>query len=368
MAMRADELAERIGAELRGDGSVTLAGCAALAEAGPSDLSFLANPRYLRQLDQTRAGAIVLGPGDAAQANGRTVLIADDPYFAFRSAVVALVGFRPQPGPGVSEQAAVAPGATVGPDCHISPFTVVAEHARIGARCVIYPGCYVGRDARIGDDCILYPNVTVYDGCVVGDRVTLHAGCSIGQDGFGYATHPDKAGTIVHHKIPPLGHTVIEDDVELGACCTVDRATVGATVVGAGTKCSNNVTIGHGCKVGRHNLLVAQVGLAGSTKTGDYVVMGGQAGAAGHLEIGDGAQFAAQSGIAGDVPGGGKYGGAPVQPLTQAKRQYLAMARLPEMLKTMRRLQQRLDQLEDRLARAEPSAAQHQSDAGHEPR
>ncbi|MFW6058743.1 MAG: UDP-3-O-(3-hydroxymyristoyl)glucosamine N-acyltransferase [Phycisphaeraceae bacterium] len=348
MPLTLEELAKRIGAELRGDGALPIHGCATLDEAGPTDLSFLANRKYARQLQASRAGAVVLTPADAEQAGERPMLVTDDPYFAFRNAVVALIGFREHPAPGISDKAVVADSATLGKDCHVSPFAVIAEGAKLGARCVIYPGCYIGRDVVLGDDCVLHPNVTIYERCTLGNRVVLHAGCSIGHDGFGYATHQG-----AHHKIPHIGTAIIEDDVEMGAACTVDRATLGTTRVGAGTKCSNSVTIGHGCTVGRHNLLVAQVGLAGSTKTGDYVVMGGQAGAAGHLEIGDGAQFAAQSGIGKSMPGGQQYGGAPAVPLAQIKRQWMAVQRLPDLLTTVRQLQKRIDQLETRLSETE---------------
>ena len=350
MPLTVDELAKKIGAEVRGDHALEIHNCLPLEEAGAHDLSFLANRKYVQRMRDSNAGAIVLSPDDAELASeGRTLLVADDPYFAFRNAVIALFGFREHPTPGISEKAEIADSAQLGEDCHVSPFAVIAEGAKLGARCVIYPHCYIGADTVLGDDCILYPNVTVYEQCTLGDRVALHAGCSVGHDGFGYATHQRDNEPTKHHKIPHTGTTIIENDVEMGACCTVDRATVGSTVVGEGTKCSNNVTIGHGCKVGRHNLLVGQVGLAGSTKTGDYVVMGGQTGAAGHIEIGDGAQFAAQSGIGSNMKGGRQYGGAPAVPLQQTKRQWMALSRLPDMRETVRDLQQRIAQLEARL-------------------
>ena len=347
MALTTQQLGEKIGAAVRGDGALRIDNCLPLEEAGPNDLSFLSNRKYIKQMRDSRAGAVVLSPDDAELAGeDRTVLIADDPYFAFRNAVVALFGFRKHPAPGVSDKAEVADTAQLGENCHVSPFAVIAEGAKLGARCTIYPHCYIGAEAVLGDDCILYPNVTVYERCVLGSRVALHAGCSIGHDGFGYATHQKPDEPLAHHKIPHIGHTVIEDDVEMGAACTIDRATIGSTVIGAGTKFSNSVTIGHGCKIGRHNLFVGQVGLAGTTKTGDYVVMGGQAGAAGHIEIGDGAQFAAQSGIGSNMKGGQQYGGVPAIPLSQAKRQWFAISRLPDMLSTVRKLEKRIQALE----------------------
>ncbi|MFP4144139.1 MAG: UDP-3-O-(3-hydroxymyristoyl)glucosamine N-acyltransferase [Phycisphaeraceae bacterium] len=349
MEMTARQLADHIGARLRGDGSTPLTGCATLDQAGPGDVSFLANRKYASQLATTQAGAVVLSPDDADRYQGPAALIADDPYFAFREAMVALAGFREQPPPGIDERAVIDAAATLGEDCHVGAFAVVAAGAVVGDRCVIYPGCYVGPDAKIGDDCILYPSVTVYDRCELGSRVTLHAGCVIGQDGFGYATHANAGGAPAHHKIPQTGNAVVEDDVEMGANCSVDRASMGSTVIGRGTKFSNSVTIGHGTRVGKYNLFVAQVGLAGSVVTGDYVVMGGQVGVAGHLRIGDGVQIAAQSGVMHDLEANTQYGGSPARPFTETKRQLLAMGRLPDLLGSVRKLEKRVAELEARI-------------------
>lgn len=342
MKITADQLAKRIGASVRGDGSKQLIGCAGLGDAGPEHISFVANPKYLRALTDTRAAAVLVSARDERYApEDLTLLIADDPYFAFREAVVVLHGFRIQPKPGISDQAVVAPDATVDPSCSIQPFVYIAPGAKVGAGSVIYPNCFVGPNAMIGRDCVLYPNVTVYNDCHLGDRVTLHAGCVIGQDGFGYATHQGK-----HHKIPQIGNVVIEDDVEMGAACTIDRATVGSTRIGQGSKFSDLIAIGHGTTIGKHNLLVAQVGIAGSTQTGDYVVIGGQAGIAGHIKLGDQVQIAAKSGVIDDLPDAGPYGGAPAMPMHQARRSLLAMGRLPELLQDFRKLQKRVTELE----------------------
>lgn len=339
--MTIDELARRIGATVRGDGSASVSRCAGLEEAGPGDVSFLANRKYAKLLATSKAGAVVVSPADAEQAPEKTLLVADDPYFAFRQAVVALHGFRTHAPPGIHPQAFIDDTAIVGELCTIRPFVYIAPRARIGKRCVIYPHCYIGKDAVIGDDCILYPSVTVYDHCVLGNRVILQAGCVIGQDGFGYATHKGE-----HHKIPQIGNVVIEDDVEMGANCAIDRATVGSTRIGKGTKFSDLVAIGHGTAVGKHNLLVAQVGLAGSVQTGDYVVMGGQVGVAGHLKIGDMVQIAAKAGVMNDLAAKGQYGGEPALPIHDAKRNVLATMRLPEMIVEFRKLQKRVAELE----------------------
>ncbi len=370
MGLTASQLASQIGAELRGDASRVLTACAPIDEATGEQVTFLSNPKYAKSLATTKAGAVVVSAGDAANAPAElTLLVAKDPYFAFRQAVVALHGFRRHPSPvgaatassaaaksplaacaapatGVSSLAVVDPTAKIGRDVSIHPFAVIAPHAVIGDRTVIYPHCYIGEHASIGEDCQLFPSVTVYDHCVLGNRVTLHAGCVIGQDGFGYATAKLPGEEPRHHKIPQVGNAVIEDDVEMGAGCTVDRATIGSTRIGKGTKFSDLIAIGHGASIGKHNLFVALVGIAGSTETGDYVVMGGQVGVAGHLTIGAGAQLAAQSGVMTDVPAGEKYGGQPAMPLNIAKRNYLSLTRLGDMMKEFRELQKRVAELE----------------------
>jgi len=354
MAYPLAQLAETIGATLRGDGSVTVASCATLADAGPDQLSFLANPRYAEQTADTDAAAIVVSPGDARTIPHRNLLIADDPYYAFRQAMVLLHGFRPRPEPGIHPLACIDETATIGEHCHIGPFVHVGPGASIGRRSVLLSHVAVGRDAEVGEECLIYPNVTIYDRCRLGHRVTLHAGCSIGQDGFGYATHQAEGDAAPqHHKIPQTGIAVIGDDVEMGANCSVDRATMGATVVAAGTKFSNSVTIGHGSKVGRHNLFVALVGLAGSVTTGDYVALGGQVGVAGHLSIGDRAQVAATSGVMTSIPADGKWGGAPAQPLKQAFRTHACVQQLPDLAATVKKLERRVHKLEAALQQAE---------------
>ncbi len=357
MTVTLTQLAEKLHAVVRGDGGGTVTGCAAIDEAGPAHVTFVANRKYLSHLATTQAAAVILGPQDVGEAPATlTLLVADDPYFAFRNAMIALHGWRQHPPPGVSPQAYVDPTAVVEELCTIRPFAYVAPQARIGRRCILYPGCYVGKYAVLGDDCVLYPNVVVYDKCVLGDRVTLHSGTVIGQDGFGYATHAFPNQAPAHHKIPQAGNVVIEDDVEMGANCSIDRATIGSTVIRRGTKFSDGVTIGHGCEVGEHNLLVAQVGLAGSVTTGKYVVMGGQVGVAGHLTIGDQVQIAAKAGVMHDLDARKQYGGAPATEFTDTKRQLLALTRLPEMLATIRKLQKRIDALEKQARVSDPPA------------
>lgn len=348
MSMTLADLAKTIDATICGGGddvgALMIEGCGRLEDAKGDEVSFLANRKYVSQLKTTGAGAVIVGE-DVEVPEGLVVLVAEDPYYAFRNAVVALHGWREHPDfsfssevkGNVSEQAVVDPSATIGEGTVVHPFAVIGAGVEIGENCVVYPHTFIGPGVKIGDDCQLYASVTIYDGCVIGDRVTLHSGCVIGQDGFGYATH---AGA--HHKIPQTGNVVIEDDVEMGAGCAIDRATMGSTVIGEGTKFSNMIAIGHGTKVGKHNLYVAMVGLAGSVETGDYVVMGGQVGVAGHLKIGNMVQIAATSGVMHDVEDGARIGGAPAIDIKSLFRNHLHVTKLPEMAKRLKQIEKKL--------------------------
>jgi UDP-3-O-[3-hydroxymyristoyl] glucosamine N-acyltransferase len=318
--MRLDELARRIGAEVVGDGGAEVKAANTLEAAGPQELAFLANPRYGRLLDTTRAAAVVAGMG---VSSGRvTLLKTNDPYYAFTQAAVILHGYRKHPHAGVH------------PAAHVD------STASIGQGTVIYPGVYVGPRARIGKDCILYPNVVIYDDCVLGDRVTIHAGTVVGQDGFGYATHGGE-----HYKIPQIGNVIIEDDVEIGTNCAIDRATLGSTVIGKGTKLSDLIAVGHNTRIGPHGLLVAQVGIAGSVTIGHHATIAGQTGIAGHLRIGDNVTIGAQSGVAGDIPDQSTVIGAPAMPISHGRRVYAIFTQLPELLDRVKQLEQKLAEL-----------------------
>lgn len=338
--MLLSQLAQAISAELEGDGDLEVTSCATLDTAKPGQVTFVASPRYAPKLADSKASAVVVAPTTKRPASGVALLKAKDPYFAFRNAVVALHGFRKHPafsaeaGAGRSHDGAV-----------VSPLAYVDPSAEIGAGTVVYPFVFVGPRVRVGRDCILYPSVTLYDDTVVGDRVILHAGCSIGHDGFGHATHALPGQAPAHHKIPQVGNAVIEDDVELGANCSVDRATVGSTIIGRGTKFSNNVVIGHGTRVGPHNLFVAQVGLAGSVTTGAYVVMGGQVGVAGHLKIADQVQIGAQSGVMEDLEEKGQYIGSPSMPGGVARRVYNHFLNLDELAKRIKELEKKVESM-----------------------
>ena len=334
--MTVQELARRLGGEFVGDGEKVIRGVAGLESAGDDQVAFLANTKYEKQMETTSAGAVIVGTKYAGP--GRNLIRCSDAYFAFRQAMVLYHGFRKHPFHGVDSRAVVDASAKLGEGVAVAQFATVCAGASIGDRTVIYPGVFVGPGAKIGSDCILYPNVTLYDGTILGDCVTLHAGTSVGHDGFGYATHKGDDGVTRHEKIPQAGWVEIGDDCEIGANCTIDRATMGATIIGAGTKFSNLVAIGHGVQMGRHCLMVAQAGIAGSTTVGDYCVFAGQVGVAGHLRIGDGVKVGAQSGIMNDIPAGKEILGSPAVDISDSLRIVATTLNLPKINATVKKL------------------------------
>jgi UDP-3-O-[3-hydroxymyristoyl] glucosamine N-acyltransferase len=245
---------------------------------------------------------------------------------------------RSEPPPhGIDPRAVIHPTAQIGPDPSIFPLAAVGEATVIGARCRIHSSAVIGRHCRLGDDVLIYPNAVLYDGTVVGSRVIIHANAVLGADGFGYRFQDGR-----HVKVPQLGTVEIGDDVEIGACTTVDRGTFQATRVGEGTKIDNLVQVGHNCRIGKHNLLVSQMGIAGSSSTGDYVVIAGQAGIADHIRIGDRVQIGAKAGITRDVPADQRMLGTPATPEREQKRIVISLQKLPELRRELRRLKQHL--------------------------
>jgi len=332
------ELAWRLGGELAGDGEKVIRGVAGLETAAHDQLAFLANAKYERQMAATSAGGVIVDAKYAGPGERLNLIRCTDAYFAFRQAMVLFHGFRRHPFRGVDPRSAVDASATLGRDVAVAQFATVCAGAVIGDRTVMYPGVFIGPGVNIGCDCVLYPNVTLYDGTVLGDRVTLHAGTSVGHDGFGYATHKGDDGVVRHEKIPQAGWVEIEDDCEIGAGCAIDRATMGATIIGAGTKFSNLVAVGHGTKMGKHCLVVAQCGLAGSVTVGNYCVFGGQVGVVGHIRIGDGVKVGAQSGIINDVPAGKEILGSPAVDLSDGLRIAATTLSLPKINATVKKL------------------------------
>lgn len=320
MAVSLKSLAQQVRAELIGDGDIEIHSVNTLEEAKPGQISFLANPKYVKQLETTQASAVIVA--SSVKFDRLPLLKSKEPYYAFTQAVVALHGYRKHPFQGIHADAHIDPSAT------------------IGEGTIIYPGVFIGPRVKIGRDCVLHPNVVVYEDCVIGDRVLIHANSVIGSDGFGFATVQG-----IHHKIPQVGKVVLEDDVEIGACSTLDRAALGSTVIGKGSKVGNLNAIGHNVRIGEHALIIAQVGIAGSVRIGHHCTMAGQVGVAGHLKIGNNVTLGAQTGVIEDLPDQSTYIGAPAMPAQQARRVYSLFTQLPDLLSRIKQLEQKVEEL-----------------------
>lgn len=332
----ADLLALDPSAQTVGERTAPLTGVASLETAGTGDLSFLHNPKYRHQLDTTTAG-VVLVPRDTTHSprEGQVYVLTDKPSLLLtRLCDRIAASLWPKPEPGIHPSAVVSASAKVDPTAHIGPLCVIEAGATIGPGSVLAGQVTVGRGAAIGADCWLQHQTVVASYCVLGDRVRLQPGAIIGSDGFGYETTQGQ-----HLKIPQVGTVVLENDVEIGANSTVDRARFSETRIGEGTKVDNLVQIAHNVRIGRHCLLVAQVGIAGSTTLGNYVVLGGQAGVAGHLEIGDGVMAAAKTGMSKSVPKGQVVGGPHGRELSHELKVEVLRLRLPELFKRVAALE-----------------------------
>ena len=351
--MRLSELAALVGGRLEGVASpdAEITGVSSLHDALPGDVSFLANPKYSKQLASTKATAVFVR-GDCAlpppEAGGALVRV-ESPDLAFAKAVPLFTKPAIVRSPGVHPSAVVDPTAKLGKDVHVGPLAVIGPGAVIGDRCVVEAHVVVADEAVLGEDCHLYPMVSIRERCRLGRRVTIHNGTVIGADGFGYNTKIGPEGIRVE-KIPQLGNVEIGDDVEIGANATIDRARFGSTVIGPHTKIDNLVQIAHNVRTGPYCGIVAQVGVAGSTHLGTGVMLWGQVGLAGHLEIGDRVEVLAHSGVAGDLREPGTYFGAPAVPKREALRQ-MHVPRAVENLKAeVAALKAQVKALEEQLA------------------
>ncbi len=331
MTFTTAEIAKHLDGEVVGDAAATLKGFAPADHAKPGDLTFAENEDYFARAEQSAATAII---ADEHFKSAKKILIrVPNARVAFARAMALFFPERTWAA-GIHPTAVIAASAKVGPGAHIGPHCVVGERVKIGARAVLQANDVVGDDCKLADDVNLFPNVTVYPHTEIGRRVRIHAGTVVGSDGFGYVQDGG-----VHRKVPQIGNVIIGDDVELGANVTIDRGALGPTIIGKGTKIDNLVQIAHNVEIGEGTLIIAQVGVSGSTKLGKFVVLAGQVGLAGHLKIGNQAIVAAKSGVMHDIPDGGKWMGIPAQPDKQAKRQMIAVQRLPELLKRVAELE-----------------------------
>jgi UDP-3-O-[3-hydroxymyristoyl] glucosamine N-acyltransferase len=329
------ELADRLGCRLEGDGAATIVGVADLATARPDQIALFAHPRYKADAAATRAGGVIVA--EDAPALARPVLRARSPFLAFARAL-AHFHTPPRPAAGISPRADVAADAVVDPAATVGPFVAVGAGARVGAGTILASHVAIGAGAVVGRDCHLHAHVSIRDGCVLGDRVVVQNGAVIGSDGFGFTRDADGR----HVKVPQVGIVVLEDDVEIGANTTIDRATVGETRVGAGTKIDNLVQVGHNCRIGRDVLLAAQVGLSGSATLEDRVTLGGQVGVQGHIVIGRGAVAAGQSGVTNSVEPGRFVTGYPAIDNRAWRKASVVFAQLPALRERLKAIERRL--------------------------
>ena len=339
MQIRAQDVAAFLGGSVVGDADTLLSGIAGLNEAKTGDLSFLANPKYGPMLATTQASAVLVA--EAREGIRPAQIVVANPDLAFAKLVTAF-GPKPiHPAVGVHPTAVIGERVQLGANVRIGPQVVIGDDAVIGDGTVLYPQVVIGAQAQVGADCVLYAHASVRERCRLGSRVILQPGAVIGSDGFGYALQDGK-----HTKIPQVGIVVVEDDVEIGANTTIDRARFGKTRIGAGTKIDNLVQIAHNVETGSHCIIVAQVGIAGSTRLGNYVTLGGQAGITGHIPIGDQASVTAQSGVSKSIPPKAIMRGSPAQEFKAFQAQEVHLRRLGTTQQTVKSLEQRVAELE----------------------
>jgi UDP-3-O-[3-hydroxymyristoyl] glucosamine N-acyltransferase len=341
------EIAEYLGATIVGDGNVLIHDVRGIEDAGEGDLTFISNPKYRKKLGKTGASAVIVSPG--MEKSDKNLLVVDDPY-ASMARVLAL--FYPEETPlgGISDNAFIEAEAHIEEGAVVYPGVYIGKNVRVGQGTVLYPGVVIGNDSFIGEDSVLHPNVTLYRKSRIGNRVILHAGVVVGSDGFGFA-NPGRENL----KVPQVGFVRIDDDVEVGANCTIDRGTLGKTWIQRGVKIDNLVQIGHNVVIGENSIIVAQVGISGSTKLGNRVIVGGQAGLVGHITIGDNVMVAAKSGIHKDVPPNQIISGSPNMPHGEWLRVQASLPKLPEIRKTTVSLVKKIGELEREIEKLKGS-------------
>ena len=341
------DLADHLGASVHGDGRVRIKSIAPIQAAGEGDLTFVTGAKYLPAAAASPAAEVLIDQTPPVDIH-KPLLIHPNPY----ACLARLIGyFHPptQARPGIRRGAWVEKGARVHKSAVVYPGASVRAGAKIGARTVLHPGTYVGENSVLGEDCLLYPNVVVREDCVLGNRVILQPGVVIGSDGFGFAKEGEG-----YLKIPQVGNVVLEDDVEIGAGSAVDRAVLGTTKIGKGTKLDNLVHIGHNCVVGKHTVIAGQSGMAGSTQVGDHCAFGGQVGVAGHLKIGDHVTLATRAGVMENIPEAGVYWGAPSAPMKEEMKNVAAYRNLPSLVRRVRHLEKALKRLDPSFTKDDP--------------
>jgi UDP-3-O-[3-hydroxymyristoyl] glucosamine N-acyltransferase len=348
MTFSAQQIALLAGGRVEGNPDAAVGGFGKIEEAKAGDLAFLANPKYEEFLYSTQATIVIVNESlELKQAVDATLIRVPDAYSAFAALLAQYEAMQQQLLNGRQEPSFVHDTATIGSNVFIGAFAYIGRNAKIGNNVKIHPQVFIGDDVTIGDNSVLNPGVKVYHRCVIGKNVIVHAGTVIGSDGFGFAPQPD--GTF--KKVPQMGNVVLEDNVEVGSNTTIDRATIGSTLIKAGAKIDNLVQIAHNVEVGSHTVIAAQTGISGSTKVGQGVMIGGQVGIVGHIKIGDGAKINAQSGVSKGIEPGKAVTGSPAFDYTSALRSQAAARRLPELEKKVKELESQLEQLKSLLTK-----------------
>lgn len=343
MVKKLSEICELVGGELFGDGDIEIHSVAGIREAQKGQITFVANSRYLSEIEKTQASAIIVCGG--LSCNGIPTIQVRNPYLAWAKIVDDFAPKSNDKIKGIHPTAIIGENVKLGKDVSIQAYSFIGDNVQIGDETIISPFVYIGNNSSIGTKSLIYPNVTIREEVTIGNNVIIHSGTIIGSDGFGYASD-----RVMHHKIPQIGAVVIEDDVELGANVTVDRASTGKTVVGKGTKVDNLVQIAHNVVIGENCLIVAQVGISGSTEIGNRVVLGGQVGIVGHVKVGDEAQIAAKSGVSKNVPSGATiWSGVPIMPHRKDLKIQALTNKLPEIMDQIDGMTKRIQALEREL-------------------
>ncbi len=336
------EIADFIGGQVVGDGSVIITGVAGIQDAREGDLTFLANPKYLPFLERTAASAVITSP--EIQASSKPLIRTDNPSLAFTKVVSLIIPQKIAHPSGIHPAAVLGKDARLGKNVALGPNVVVGDNAVIGDRTIVYANCYIGAETVIDSDCVIYPNVTIREQISIGKRVVIYSGTVIGSYGFGFVTVEG-----IHHRIPQIGTVVIEDDVEIGSNCAIDRARFDKTVIGRGTKLDNLVHIAHNVRTGKNCLILGQVGISGSSKIGDNVILAGQTGLVGHIALGDNVIVMAKSGVSKSVPDNTTVWGSPAKPEKAAKEINACVHNLPRLYKSIAELKKRIEELESRM-------------------
>ena len=338
--MKLRQIAEIFNAKVEGNPEIEITGVRGLEDAQEGDISYITSSKHIETAKESKASVFIVK--EKIENLEKAQLIVENPQLVF-ARLLEIFYVKPHPFKGISENCFIADTSKIGKNVTVYPFVYIDENVNIGDNTVIYPFTFIGRDSSIGSDCIIYSNVTIREKVKIGNRVTIHAGTVIGSDGFGYIFHEGK-----HNKIPQVGGVIIEDDVEIGSSVTVDRATTGNTIIGAGTKIDNLVQIAHNVKIGKNSIIVAQVGIAGSSKIGDGCILAGQVGISDHVEIEPGTIITAQSGVMPGKVQKGVFSGTPIMPHREWLKASAIFQKLPEMYKKLKDIEEKIKKMEGR--------------------